>query len=314
MKLFLVADAGSPNGEDAFCRELAKRAPQKGHSIVDSLEACDAVVVNSLQPVPLEKAKAAGKKAVLRLIDSYAGAAPEDLARAKSLALSADLVLVPSRYLAGIVHDWGANGQVQHVPYAYDRVMAKQIALVTMRASRKAFDLVACGKVNDASYPGFDTLLSALARLRLDWHLNLIGDGPALPKLMDRAGQLLCADRVSFLPAMPHEKLMEFFRGAKAYIDPCALDGYPSAALYALSEGCPVIGARGGALPEVIRSGDNGLLFQPGDAAALSEAVVTLWSVRGMSLSLIAEGIKTVGSHSWDRTVDAAFAALEKIS
>ena len=41
---------------------------------------------------------------------------------------------------------------------------------------------------------------------------------------------------------------------------------------------------------------------------ALSEAVVSLFSVRGMSLRLIAEGIKTVGSHSWDRTVAAAFA------
>jgi hypothetical protein len=38
-----------------------------------------------------------------------------------------------------------------------------------------------------------------------------------------------------------------------------------------------------------------------------------LWSVRGLSLRLIAEGIKTVGSHSWDRTVEAAFQAFESV-
>ena len=32
MRLLLVPDPSSPNGEDAFCREVAKRAPARGHS------------------------------------------------------------------------------------------------------------------------------------------------------------------------------------------------------------------------------------------------------------------------------------------
>lgn len=110
---------------------------------------------------------------------------------------------------------------------------------------------------------------------------------------------------------MPHAKMMEFFRAAKAYVDPCGLDGFPTMPLYALSEGCPVIAARTGAITELIRDNENGLLFPPGDALALSEAIVTLWSVRGLSLRLIGEGIKTVSGHSWDRTVEAAFDAFE---
>jgi glycosyltransferase involved in cell wall biosynthesis len=84
--------------------------------------------------------------------------------------------------------------------------------------------------------------------------------------------------------------------------------------LYALSEGCPVVGPRCGAVPELITYGKNGMLFNAGDAVSLAQALVTLWSVRGLSLQLISEGIKTVERHTWDATVAAAFDALEEMT
>lgn len=329
MRILLIPDPTSPNGEDAFCREIIKRASRHDcetqtqaipngplDATIERLSATgfalgsDIVVINSLQPAALLSAQAAGRKTVVRLIDSYTAASAQALAEVQRLLLKADLLLVPSRYLGDTVRGWGANGAVREVPYAYDRIMAQQIALVTLRASRAGFPLVACSALNESTRPGFETLLSAVARLRLDCHLTVIGDGPALRALKDRTSQLVAADKVSFAGALPHVKTMEYFRAAKAYIDPCGLEGFPTLALYALSEGCPVIGARAGACPELIRDGENGLLFTPGDPLSLSEAIVTLWSVRGLSLSLIAEGIKTVGSHSWDATAEAVFSAL----
>lgn len=332
MRLLLVPDATSPNGEDAFCREIAKRAAARGHetsiqpvpngpleATLDTLSATgfalssDLVVINSLQPAALLAAKAAGKKAAVRLIDSYTSASPAALAEVRRLTTKADLVLVPTRHLVGVVQGWGLNGNVKQVPYAYDRIMAQTIALVTIRASRQAFQIVSACRLDETTRPGLDTLLTATARLRLDCHLTIIGEGPAKQALEERAAQLMLTDRLSILPPMPHPKMMEFFRAAKVFIDPCGVEGFPTLPLYALSEGCPVIAARSGAVLELIRDGENGLLFAPGDTLALSEAIVTLWSVRGLSLRLIAEGIKTVGCHSWDRTVDAAFAAFESV-
>ncbi|MBI3553559.1 MAG: glycosyltransferase [Elusimicrobia bacterium] len=332
MKLLLVPDPTSPNGEDAFCREIAKRAGLRGHEtavqavpngpLEASLSAlsasgfaadCELVVINSLQPAALLAAKAAGRKTAVRLIDSYAAAAPPAIEEVKRLALQADLILVPSQHMARMVQAWGCNGSVKQVPYAYDRIMAQQIALVTIRASKPVFSLVAVHHLDESSRPGLESLFSAMARLRIDCHLAVVGAGPAQPALKARAQQLVISDKVSFHEPMPHAKLMEFFRAAKAYIDPCGLDGFPTLALYALSEGCPVIAARAGAASELISDGRNGLMFNPGDAGALSEAIVTLWSVRGLSLRLIAEGIKTVGAHSWDNTVSAVFEAVESL-
>lgn len=325
MRILLVPDPASPNGEDAFCRELAQRAASRGHSAAlramdsgpaSSGVAHDVVFVNSLQPAALHAAQAAGKPVALRLIDSYASASAAALTEAKRLALTARVLLVPSRHLQGVVAGWGLSEErVRVVPYAYDQIFAQQIALVTLRASRPAaFGIVAAGILDEHVRPAFETVLSALARLRLDWHLTIIGDGPALPLLRERAKALLLGeDKVSFPGELPHPKKMEYLRAAKAYVETGGHLGFPSLALHALSEGCPVIGVSAGAVPELIVHFSNGLLFAPGDASALAEQVLNLAATPGLSLKLIAEGVRTVERHSWSATAAAALEALESL-
>ncbi|HEX4048235.1 MAG TPA: glycosyltransferase [Elusimicrobiota bacterium] len=320
MRLLLVPDPTSPNGEDAFCRELAKRAPARGHSCAIRAAsagpaAADAAVVNGLQEDALLAAEAAGVPVVLRLIDSYLGAREPGLAAAKRFAAAAGRVLVPSAYMKGVVAGWGVDaGRVRVVPYAYDQIFAQQIALVTMRAARPSgFGLVTAGPVDDSTLPAFEAVLSAVSRLRLDCHLAVLGEGPALGALKARAESLMLGPRVTFLGDLPHPKKMEYLRAAKAFIEPSGRQGFPSLALHAMSEGCPVVGAAAGAVPELVRDGENGLLFRPGDAGALSEQIVTLASTPGLSLKLIAEGVRTVERHSWDATAAAAFDAIESL-
>ncbi|MBI4060505.1 MAG: glycosyltransferase family 4 protein [Elusimicrobia bacterium] len=335
MRLLLVPDPTSPNGEDAFCREIAKRAPARGHSAAMQMvpngpcEAaaellaargfagdCDAVVINSLQPAALIAAKTASKPAVLRLIESYAGASPDALSEVKRLAAAATLLLLPSRHMAAVAAGWGVpENRMRVIAYAYDQIFAQQIALVTVRSSRaRGFTIVTAGVVDAASLAGFETILSAVSRLRMDVHVTVIGDGPALPDLKTKAQALMLGDRATFLGELPHPKKMEYFRSAKAFVEPTGRQGFPSLALHALSEGCPVIGVRAGALPEFIRDGENGLLFAPGDAAALAEHIITLNTTPGLSLRLIAEGVRTVERHSWDATVAAALDAVETLA
>lgn len=322
MRLLLVPDPTSPNGVDAFCREISLRAAARKHATVvrpaaqGSATDVDAVFINNLQPGALKAAKAAGKLVVLRLIDAYHGATPDALAEVRRLAAEADRVLVPSRYLRDVVAGWGLDpARLRVVPYAYDHIFAHQIALVTVRATRPSgFGLVTDGVLDETTRPGFETLLSAVARLRqLDCHLAVIGDGPARPALEERARALVLGTRVHFLGELPHPKKMEYLRAAKAYIEPTGRQGFPMLVLHAMSEGCPVIGVDDGVVPELVRGGENGLLFRLGDAAALGEQIVTLASTRGLSLRLIAEGVRTVERHSWDATVAATLDAVESL-
>ncbi len=320
MNLLLVPDPASPNGEDAFCREIAKRAVARGHRCeIRAASAgdapADAVLVNSLQARALDAAAAAGTPVVLRLIDSYVGAPDAALAEARRRALAAARVLTPSEYLKAIVAAWGVEaGRVRVVPYAYDQIFAQQIALVTMRAARPSgFGLVTAGLVDESTLPAFEAVLFAVSSLRLDCHLAVVADGSAMPALKERAQALMLGARVTFLGDLPHPKKMEYLRAAKAYIEPSGRQGFPSLALHAMSEGCPVIGASAGAVPELVVHGQNGLLYPPGNAAALAEQIVTLASTPGLSLKLIGEGVRTVERHSWDATAAVALDAVEEL-
>ncbi len=320
MKIVLVPDPASPYGEDAFCREVGLRASRRGHEtkistvagFQDSAPGADVILINGLQPAAVEGALKADRRLAVRLIDSFADLPDSEIPRIRELLIRAQLVIVPSRYLAQLVASWGNGVHTALVPYAYDRVRAHEPALITLRASRTAhFQIVATSKFSESCRPDLELLFAAVSRLRFDWHLTLVGQGPLLNAVEEYAHRILPAERVSFAGLLPHLKVMEFLRAAKAYVVASASEGYPAMALYALSEGCPVVAPRCGAATELITDGVNGLLFKPDDPLSLCETLVTLASVRGLSLRLIAGGVKTVEHHTWDATVAATFEALE---
>jgi glycosyltransferase involved in cell wall biosynthesis len=53
-------------------------------------------------------------------------------------------------------------------------------------------------------------------------------------------------------------------------------DPFPNAALEAAAAGVPVVAARHGGLPEILRDGETGVLVEPGDPAALASALRAL--------------------------------------
>jgi glycosyltransferase involved in cell wall biosynthesis len=58
------------------------------------------------------------------------------------------------------------------------------------------------------------------------------------------------------------------------------------AALEAMSFGKPVIASNTGGLPEIVRSGENGILVEPGDHLALARAITTLYRDQGEILRM----------------------------
>ncbi len=320
MKLALVANPLAPSADDAFCREISYRAPTRGHqiSVITStaqIPKTDALIVNGPQIESLSAALRADLPTLLRLVDPLASEPAAAAAELKRLALACRHVLVPSAFMKCLVEAWGmpAN-RVAIVPYAYDHVFAQQITLVTMRASRPStFGMVTSGIINSENLAGFETVLSAVSRLRLECQLSVIGTGPALEALKARAQSLLLGPRVNFLGDLYPAKKMEHLRAAKAYIEPSLHQGFPSFVLDAMSEGCPVVGVGAGPVPELVRDGENGLLYRNGDASSLSEQLTNLASTPGLSLELIAGGVRTVEERTWDKTAACVFDIVENL-
>jgi len=101
--------------------------------------------------------------------------------------------------------------------------------------------------------------------------LHIVGDGSLMPEIKKRAElnpNIIVHGRVA------REKLPEFYACAKATILPSLVyENAPMVIAESLSCGTPVIVSRLGGALELIREGENGATFTPGDADDLAKKI-----------------------------------------
>jgi len=126
---------------------------------------------------------------------------------------------------------------------------------------------------------GVADLLDAVARMRGEARLTLVGAGPAQGDLERRASALGIAERVAFLGAVPHDEVQAILRRLDVLVLPSRTtprwaEQFGHVLLEAMAAGAVVVGSDSGAIPEVI--GEVGIVFPEGDAEALAGALDTL--------------------------------------
>ncbi len=73
------------------------------------------------------------------------------------------------------------------------------------------------------------------------------------------------ADRVSFLPWVPHSQLAEYYRAADVFIFPSVCnEAFGIPIIEAMASGVPVIVTRSGGVAEIVADGRTGLLVDRG--------------------------------------------------
>ncbi|MCB0105166.1 MAG: glycosyltransferase [Caldilineaceae bacterium] len=140
--------------------------------------------------------------------------------------------------------------------------------------------LLAVGRLVEKK--GFDILLRAAARLTFPWTLEIIGDGPERSRLAQLREALGITDKVHLRSGITHEELPAAYHAAHVVVVPSVIDrsgdrdGLPNVLLEAMAAGRPVVASDVSAIGSAVVSGENGLLVQPGDVAALAAALARL--------------------------------------
>jgi len=182
--------------------------------------------------------------------------------------------IVPSLFYLEKFCEWGMpRALFRHVPnfVAVDRYRPQY-------APGKSF--VYIGRLSREK--GLATLIRAAAQARCP--LTIVGTGPALEELQRLA--VTAEAEVAFTGYLRGEALHEAIRGARAVLLPSeCYENAPMSLLEAYALGKPVIGARIGGIPELIRENITGLIFPSGDAAALAAALRELGSRRDAQLA-----------------------------
>jgi N-acetyl-alpha-D-glucosaminyl L-malate synthase BshA len=111
-------------------------------------------------------------------------------------------------------------------------------------------------------------------RKELPARLLLVGDGPDRPKVEQHCRQCDMCDQITFVGHM--SPVEEVLVGADLFVLPSATESFGLAALEALACKVPVIATNVGGLPEVVRHGVDGMLFEVGDVDAMGAAAIEL--------------------------------------
>ena len=121
-----------------------------------------------------------------------------------------------------------------------------------------------------------DVLLQALARLAPGepaLRAVVVGDGPERGRLEALAADLGLERTVAFLGARVHEELPDILAALDVAVLSSGYEGMPLAVLEWMAAGKAIAATRVGGVPALIDDGVHGLLVEPGDPAALADAL-----------------------------------------
>ena len=121
-----------------------------------------------------------------------------------------------------------------------------------------------------------DSLLEALATIKLPFHVQFVGDGPRLAEITAKTERLGLNDKVSFLG--DRHDVPELLSKAHIFALSSLWEGFPISILEAMRAGLPVIASDVGGVCESVTDGVNGLIVKPKDVEGLHQAIQRLLS------------------------------------
>lgn len=203
----------------------------------------------------------------------------------KATTSAADLIVVPSEHLRGeIMRVFDVAGdQVAVVPTAVDPSLwyPKDRQDVRTRLSLepgRPYALFA-GALDDNKGRGFEDVIRALADPRLtDLRVVRIGEGPRAESLDRLAEELGVSARIEARGFVGRDELADLYAAADVVVVPSRRESLGLVALEAQASGTPVVATRVGGLPEHVRPGISGELYEPGDVEGLADALCRILS------------------------------------
>jgi glycosyltransferase involved in cell wall biosynthesis len=226
----------------------------------------------------------------------------------------ADVLIAASDHLADQLVEAGlARSRVRVVPPGRDVATPPDGPVPDLRSGRLAAFLTVA---NWLPSKGILELLEAFARLPVDAAtLHLAGDESAdtryAARVRSRLAEADVRDRVVAHGVLSPENVAGLYRAADAFVLPAARETYGTAWGEAMAFGLPVVGWRTGNLPYLAADQREGLLLEPGDVDALSQALLRLARDGDVRATLGAAAKRRAQARpTWEASAERFFATI----
>lgn len=127
---------------------------------------------------------------------------------------------------------------------------------------------------------GINYLLEAIPQVQLKYpqtRFRIYGEGPLREELTAHAARLgLDGDELFAGAFTTREGLAQIMTETDVFVMPSLLEGQPLVLVEAMAFAKPILVTSVGGIPEIIESGRNGILVEPGDVSALVKGLIIL--------------------------------------
>lgn len=225
----------------------------------------------------------------------------------------ADVVIVPSKYLAGIVKSWGVDES--KIKVIYNGVDFKPSGLSKEEARNKigihGNIILSIGRL--VPWKGFRMLIKIMPRLlelKQFARLVIVGDGPDRKALGSMVKNMSLENKVFLTGKKTKEELAVYLAASDIFVLNSGYEGFSHQVLEAMTAGVSVIASAVGGNKEVINQGENGFLVRYNDEFNLVEAIKTIWQDEELKKELVENSKETVKKFSSDRMIEGTLKIL----
>ncbi len=178
--------------------------------------------------------------------------------------------ICPSKFIIEKLREMGLKGNFVHLPYFIDHDKFRPYIKTKKDVNTGVF----WGRLSPEK--GIDLLIDAVKDLPVK--MTIIGDGPLRKDIEDRMAREKISN-IKLLPGLYGKELLSAVSGNAFSVVPSTwYEVFPIVMLEAFSLAMPVIGSRIGGIPEGVRDGETGFLFEPGNADDLRNKIKDLIS------------------------------------
>ena len=151
---------------------------------------------------------------------------------------------------------------------------------------------------------GIDILIKAYNLIKNRFpklYLVISGEGHEEQKLKKLVAKYHLSERVIFTGTVKFKKGIVFLKGAILTVVPSLSEGGGLVNIEAQAAGCPVIASRVGGIPEYVKDGKSGVLFESGNYKELAKKISQVIDDKRLREKIIKGGYEYAKSFDWNK-------------
>jgi len=144
-------------------------------------------------------------------------------------------------------------------------------------------------------------LIEALPRMSTEspFIVRIVGDGPERRSLEQLVVKRELLSIIRFVGSVPYEKLIDYYKAADVFVHCSEAEGMPLVVLEAMACGLPIVATRVQGIEDLVETGENGYLFEPGDVDTLAQYLSLIINMKHQRLSMGLRSLQKTRFFDW---------------